>query len=109
VLAEALLVIVEGSDKMARWKTKSPKKQSVRERQRLEGAATSGKIPSGHKGVSLSHAVDRFIREGSCRHKHPLGNPCVSFDVDAKGACNRDWRICDVLTEKGKRYWADCE
>jgi hypothetical protein len=48
---------------MGRWKKKSPKKMSVRERQRLEningGAATFGEIPSGRK-FALTNAVQIY-------------------------------------------------
>jgi hypothetical protein len=96
------------------WKTKSPKKLSERERRRrriegVKGALTFGKLPSGREGIALDRAVDRFVREGSCRHKQSLGSPCVSFDGAAKGACKRDGRICDVLTEKGERYRREYE
>jgi hypothetical protein len=94
---------------MMRWKTKSPKKLSVRERRRLAGAIPFGKLPSGHERVSLDRMVDRFIREGSCRYGRSLGSPCVSFDAGAKGVCKRDSRVCDLLTEKGERYRRECE
>jgi hypothetical protein len=94
---------------VARWKTKSPKKLSVRERRRLEGVTQFGKLPSGREGVALDRMVDRFIREGSCRHGESLGSPCVSFDTGAKGVCKRDGHICDVLTEKGERYRREYE
>ena len=82
------------------------------ERRRIEGAKgaiTFGKIPSGREGVALDRALDRFIREGSCRHRQPLGSPCVSFNAGAKGVCKRDGRICDLLTEKGEQYWREYE
>ncbi len=96
---------------MAKWKTKAFKKKSMRERRRLEGggeATMFGKIPSGHEGIAFDRAIDIFIREGSCRHRQSLGSPCVSFD-DAQGICKRDGRICDLLTEKGERYWSEYE
>ena len=92
-----------------RWKTKSPKKLSVRERQRLVGVTYFGKRLSGREGVSLDRVVDRFIRQGSCRHGRSLGSPCVRFDAGAKGVCKRDGRTCDVLTEKGERYRREYE
>jgi hypothetical protein len=55
---------------------------------------------------ALDRAVDRFIRDSSCRHKQPLGSPCVAR---AKGVCKRDGRIRDVLTEMGKRYRREYE
>ena len=101
---------------MARWKTKSRKKLSVRERLRIKcdtrfgkGVTFFGKLPSGRKGAALDLMVDRFIREGSCRHRQSLGSPCVSFDDGAKGVCKRDGCICDLLTEKGTQYWRDYE
>ena len=93
----------------ARWKIKSPKKLSVRERRRLAGATYFGKRLLGCEGVALDLMVDRFIREGSCRHGRSLGSPCVSFDDAANGVCKRDKRICDLLTEKGERYWREYE
>ena len=96
---------------MARWKTKSPKKLSWRQRQRLGIAKDTvefGKISNGQRR-SLDHAVDRFIREGSCRHKQPLASPCANFDAAKEGICKNDGRICDFLTEKGKRYWREYE
>jgi hypothetical protein len=100
---------------MAKWKNKAYKKKSMRERRRLEvvtrfgkGVTPFGKIPSGREGVSLDRAFDRFIREGSCRHREPLGSPCNSMDA-VKGVCKRDRRICDLLTEKGERYRREYE
>jgi hypothetical protein len=97
---------------MGRGKKKSPKKLSVRERQRLRNgngsAAMFGEIPADRK-FALTSAVDKFIRESSCRHMQSLGSPCADFDADAKGACKRDGRICDLLTEKGERYWREYE
>jgi hypothetical protein len=110
-LAEALPVGVKEVISMAKWKIKTYKKKSMRERLRLEGAGdatTFGKIPSGRIGFALDRAVDRFIREGSCRHKQSLGSPCVNFD-DAQGVCKRDGQICDLLTEKGERYQREYE
>jgi hypothetical protein len=94
---------------VARWKTISPKKLSARKRRRLEGAEYFGKVSSGHERVAFDRAVDRFIRESSCRHKQSLGSPCVDFDAGAKGVCKRDGRICDILTEKGERYLREYE
>jgi hypothetical protein len=111
-LAEALPVGVEEVISMTKWKTEAYKKKPMRERLRLEGAGdatTFGNIPSGRMGVALDRAVDRFIREGSCRHKQSLGSPCVSFDASTEGICKRDGRICDLLTEKGERYRREYE
>jgi hypothetical protein len=97
---------------MTRRKTKAFKKKSMRERLKLESgeeAITFGKIPSGHESIVLDRAIDRFIREGSCRHRQSLGSPCVSFDDAAQGVCKRDERICDLLTEKGERYLREYE
>jgi hypothetical protein len=94
---------------LSRWKVKAYKKLSMRERQRLRGFTHFGNRQSGRERVSLDHAVDRFIREGSCRHMQSLGSPCVSFDSAAKGVCKRDGRICDLLTDKGERYWREYE
>ncbi len=98
---------------MAKWKTKAYKKKSLRERQRLEGAKGSveafGKLPSGRGRIALDIAVDGFIRVSSCRHGQPLGNPCPDFEPSADGACKRDTRICDLLTEKGERYMREYE
>jgi hypothetical protein len=92
---------------MGRWKKKSPKKLSARKRHSYEKANGSaelfGEIPAGRK-VALTRAVDKFIRESSCRHMQSLGSPCESFDAASDGRCKRDGRICDLLTEKGERY-----
>lgn len=100
---------------MVKWKTKAYKKKSLRERQRIEvitrvggGVDTFGKL-SGRERITLDHKVDRFIRDGSCRHGQPLGSPCASFNETNEGKCNRDWRICDLLTEKGERYMREYE
>jgi hypothetical protein len=93
---------------LSRWKVKAYK-LSMRERRRLEGVTHFGSRQSGSEGISLNRAVDRFIREGSCRHRQSLGSPCVSFDAAAKGVCKRDGRICDLLTEKGERYLREYE
>jgi hypothetical protein len=97
---------------MGRWKKKSPKKLSVRKRQNLENANGSaglfGEIPAGQK-FALTRAVDKFIRESSCRHMQSLGSPCASFDAASEGKCKRDGRICDLLTEKGERYLREYE
>ena len=90
-------------------KVKAYKKLSMRKRRRLEGVAHLERRLSGHEGISLGRMVNRFIREGSCRHRQPLGSPCDSFNTDAKGLCKRDGRICDVLTEKGERYRREYE
>jgi hypothetical protein len=96
---------------MGKWKTKSPKKLSVRKRERMEnshGAFSFGEIPSGAK-FALAKATDKFIRDSSCRHMQSMGSPCASFDKSSKGKCKRDGRICDLLTEKGKRYMREYE
>lgn len=96
---------------MGKWKTKSPKKLSMRERQRkagVEKAEIFGEIPAGHK-FDLTRAVDRFIRESSCRHMQSLGSPCEDFDESNEGKCKRDGKTCDLLTEKGERYMRDYE
>jgi hypothetical protein len=100
-------------------KVKAYKKLSMRERRRLEASArfarygddvtVFGKLPSGREGAAFDRMVDRFIREGSCRHGWSLGSPCVSFDAGAKGVCKRDGRICDLLTEMGERYRREYE
>ncbi len=90
-------------------KVKAYKKLSVRERRRLAGVMHFEKRLSDREAVSLDRAVDRFIREGSCRHKQSLGNPCVDFDADAEGNCKRDGHKCDLLTEKGERYQREYE
>ena len=95
---------------MAKWKKKSLKKLSVRKRRRLIGAKYFGeKHLSSREKTTLDRAVDRFIRESSCRHKQPLGSPCESFDEASGGKCKRDGNICDLLTEKGKRYMREYE
>lgn len=96
---------------MGTRKKKSPKKLSLRERQRLEnahGAVIFGEIPAGQK-FAIANAVDKFIRASSCRHMQSLGSPCDSFDATKEGKCKRDGRICDLLTEKGKRYQREYE
>jgi len=97
---------------MGKWKKKSPKKLSVRKRQSLENqkeeAVLFGEIPAGKK-AALARAVDKFIRESSCRHMQSLASPCASFDAASDGRCKRDGRICDLLTEKGERYWREYE
>ena len=90
-------------------KVKAYKKLSMRKRLRLEGVTHFGSHPSGREGVSLDRLVDRFIREGSCRHRRSLGSPCVNFNTDAKGACKLDGRVCDILTAKGERYRREFE
>lgn len=115
MLAEALPVTVEEeATSIPKWKIKAYKKKSIRERRRLEvtlrfgkSAFTLGKIPSGRAGVAFDRAVDRFMRDGSCRHGQALGNPCISFGVEAM--CERDGLICDLETEKGLRYWREYE
>jgi hypothetical protein len=101
---------------MAKWKTKAYKKKSMLERRRLEdrtrfgrGVTSFGKLPSGRERIALDIAVDRFIREGSCRHGQSLGIPCADFDADAEGNCKRDGHKCDLLTEKGERYLREYE
>jgi hypothetical protein len=67
---------------MGNLKKKSPKKLSLRKRQRLEnshGAFAFGEIPAGQK-FALATAVDKFIRASSCRHMQSMGSPCESFD-----------------------------
>jgi hypothetical protein len=96
---------------MAKWKTKAYKKKSMRERRGLEAAGNVtafGRISSGHERAVLDLAIDRSIREASCRHKQSMGSPCVSFD-GAQGICRRDGLICDLLTERGERYWREYE
>lgn len=68
-----------------------------------------GKLPSGRGRLALDLAVDGFIRESSCRHGQPLGNPCSDFDASAEGACKRDGHICDLLTEKVEHYMREYE
>lgn len=74
----------------------------MRKRLRLGGVTHFGNYPV--KRASVDRQVDRFIREGSCRHRHCLESPCESFDAASEGKCKRDGRICDLLTEKGERY-----
>jgi hypothetical protein len=96
---------------MGRWKKKSPKKLSVRERQRLENvkdATMFGEIPATRK-FALASSVDKFVHESSCRHMQSLGSPCESFDAATEGKCKRDGHICDLLTEKGERYRREYE
>lgn len=97
---------------MGKGKKKSPKKLSVPKRQSLEKfqekAFLFGEIPAGRK-TALARAVDKFIRESSCRHMQSLGSPCESFDAASDGTCKRDGRICDLLTEKGERYMREYE
>lgn len=90
-------------------KVKAYKKLSMRKRMLLESKTHFGKHPSGQRSIRFDHAVDKFIRAGSCRHKRPLGSPCTSFDVISEGTCKRDGRICDLLTEKGERYQREYE
>lgn len=90
-------------------KVKAYKKLSMRERLRIQGAKQFGKPFAGPKKFALDHAIDRFIREASCRHGQSLGSPCVSFDTDSEGSCKRDGRICDLLTAKGERYRLEYE
>lgn len=87
-----------------RWKTKSPKKLSVRARCRATGVEYGSKL---ERLVVLDRMFEKFMREGSCRHGESLGTPCVSFG--AEGGCKRDGRICDLLTEKGERYRREYE
>ena len=97
---------------MGKWKKKSPKKLSVRKRRSLENhkeeAVLFGEIPAGQK-AAVARAVDQFIRDSSCRHMQSLASPCASFDAASDGRCKRDGRICDLLTEKGKRYMREYE
>ena len=97
---------------MGKWKKKSLKKLSVRNRQDLEKhkgeASLFGEIPAGRK-TGLARAVDKFIRESSCRHMQSLGSPCDSFDEASEGKCKRDGRKCDLLTEKGEQYMREYE
>jgi hypothetical protein len=96
---------------MSKRKTKSPKKLSMRERQRMQnsnGAMMFGEIPVGKK-VAFANHIDEFIRASSCRHMQSLGSPCISFDETSEGKCKRDGRICDLLTEKGERYMREYE
>ena len=79
----------------------------MRKRLRFEGATNFGNYPV--KRASLHRLVDRFIRAGSCRHRHCLGSPCVFFDTEAKGVCKRDGHICELLTAKGERYRLEYE
>ena len=62
-----------------------------------------------HGKSALTRAVDKFIRESSCRHMQSLGSPCASFDEASEGKCKRDGHICDLLTEKGERYLREYE
>jgi hypothetical protein len=87
-----------------RWKTKSPKKMSARARCRATGVEYGSKL---ERHVELDRMFEKFMREGSCRHREPLGAPCVSFGANA--VCERDGRICDVETEKGERYRREYE
>jgi len=73
----------------------------MRERLRL-GAAPLEDNPK--KRATTNSLVNGFIHEGSCRHKRPLGSPCVYFDSEAKGVCKLSRYVCDVLTAKGERY-----
>jgi hypothetical protein len=107
-----LVTVEEVTISMAKWKTKAYKKKSMRERQKVESTVDGfkfGRIPSGRERVAFDLAVDRFIRDSSCRHKQLLGNPCASFDATAEGKCKRDGLLCDLLTEKGERYWREYE
>jgi hypothetical protein len=90
-------------------KVKAYKKLSMRKRLRIEGVKKLGKSLSSQKKISLDFAVDRFIRDASCRHGRSLGSPCVSFDADNEGVCTLDGRICDILTAKGERYRLEYE
>jgi hypothetical protein len=92
-------------------KAKAYKKLSMRQRLRKEGVKLKqfGKPLSGQKKVSLDRAVDRFIREASCRHGRSLGSPCISFDAEEEGVCKLDGHICDMLTAKGERYRLEYE
>ena len=90
-------------------KVKAHKKMSMRQRLRLEGVNHFGKQPYGQRGIRFDRAVDRFIREGSCRHRHCLGSPCVFFGTEAKAVCKLDGHICDLLTAKGERYRLEYE
>ena len=92
---------------LGRWRVKAYKKMSMRDRLRLEGAVPFGNYPI--KRVSADRLVDRFIREGSCRYRRPLGSPCDNFASKENGMCKLDSRICDLLTEKGERYQSQYE
>lgn len=97
---------------MGKWKKKSPKKLSKRKREKLEKnnkeeATLFGEIPASKK-AALARTVDKFIRASSCRHMQSLASPCESFD-ETSGKCKRDERKCDLLTEKGQRYWREYE
>lgn len=92
-------------------KVKAYKKLSLRERQRREGVEKFGKKPLGFGAVSvnslaLDRLLDAFVHESSFRHGRDLGNPCVSFDA---GVCKLDGSVCDLETEKGRRYLRDFE
>lgn len=88
-------------------KIKAYKKLSKRKRLRLEGVTTFSDYPI--KRASTDRLVDKFIREGSCRHKRPLGSPCNNLAHDLKGTCEIDTQVCDLLRIKGKRYWLQNE
>ncbi|MGA2683257.1 MAG: hypothetical protein ABSF44_15835 [Candidatus Bathyarchaeia archaeon] len=96
---------------MGKLKKKSPKKLSIRERQKMEnsyGAEMFGEVPPAQK-FAFANEMDKFIRASTCRHMQSLGSPCESFDANAEGKCKRDGQICDLLTEKGERYMREYE
>jgi hypothetical protein len=75
-----------------RWKTKSVKKLSVRERLRR----------------SLECEVDKVEDVTHCRFGFDMGVPCVHFGVGA--VCKLDVPVlCDLELEKGKRFLVEYE
>lgn len=75
-----------------RWKTKSLKKLSVRERMRR----------------SLERDIEKVEDKTFCRFGFDMGSPCVHFGVGA--VCKLDIpNVCDLETEKGKKFLVEYE
>lgn len=73
------------------WKTKSPKKLSVRERMRM----------------SLEREVEKVEDDTCCRFGFDMGFPCEHFK---SGLCGLDLpNLCDLEAEKGKKFLVEYE
>ena len=76
---------------MAKWKTKSPKKLSVRERKKLADVAD----------------LEKMEEEAHCRFGFDMGIPCRYLCSDAD--CLIDVSLCDLETEKGRAFLEEYE
>ena len=75
-----------------RWKTKSPKKLSVRERMRK----------------SLEVEIEKVADATHCRFGFDMGFPCEHFGVGA--VCKLDVpNLCDLENEKGEKFLIEYE